>query len=104
MISLNELASEISWIPYNSKVVPIEIAKNKARDQRVHLMLTVSEDEALLFNFAGKRIGMMTVDEIAEFNDAYSAFKVKTVAPTEAPDEPSLVGVGHFFDAGKERE
>lgn len=43
MISLNELASEISWIPYNSKVIPIEIAKNKVRNVDRYLAIAKRE-------------------------------------------------------------
>jgi hypothetical protein len=101
MTSLQEIASDVLWLPYNSKVVPIDFMKNKARDQRVYLMLTISEDEAILFNKANRRIGFMTVDEIADFNDSFSTFKIKTEAPVGAPDDPSIIGVGHYFDAGK---
>jgi hypothetical protein len=103
-INLQEIAQEISWFPFSSKVVPIDYLKNKKRDQRIYLLITISENEAIAFNKAGKRIGHLTLEEIAEFNKANAQFKIKTDNETIAPDDSTIVGIGNYFDAGKEKE
>lgn len=104
MKSLLETASEVVWLPYNSKVTPIALANNMKRDQRIYLLLTVSENEAVAFNHAGKRIGHLSLEEIIDFNDSFSSFKINTKAPTYAPDDETTYGVGAFFDAGLSAE
>ena len=101
-ISLKELTSSSnSWSIYDSKVTPIEYAKNPKRDMRVYLLVVLNDNEGLLFNKAGKRIGTMVGDEVAEFYDENEHFLIQTKVPTYAPDNNNEYGVGHFYNESK---
>lgn len=101
-ISLKELATDSNdWSIYDSKITPIDYAKNPNRDMRVYLLIVLNDNEGLLFNKAGKRIGTMVGDEVAEFYEKYEYALIQTKVPTYAPDNNEEYGVGHFYNESK---
>lgn len=103
-ILLTELADDFYWLPYNSKVTPIALAKNKARDDRIYLLLVINDDTSLAFNHEMKKVGILTGDETNEFYDQNERYKIKTEAPIYNLGDPDASsGVGHFYDMGAEK-
>ena len=100
--SLTDLASEVSWVPYSSKVTPINLAKNMARDQRIYLLLKISPkgEEYQAFNKAGKKVGILSQEEGREFEESFASFKINTEAPVYSPEDKNVYGIGYFYDSG----
>jgi len=102
MISLLEQIEQ--FLPFNSKVVPISLAKNPASDKRIYLILVTSDSEATAFNRVGRRVAIMSADDMNDFFEKNMRYRKNvdggTIIKTE--DGTEISGVGHFFDSANE--